>query len=172
MMPSFVRPWLLGLACVGAVAATVGLWIRDRRDADRAREEGSIVVRRSKADVWSRPLTEGRCAITVAHFGGSRARLVRAERDGVIHFAVIESVPRGNPMNTLYQGDWLRSKFGTAETYTIGTFGSARAAAAKASQLCPPALRCLPERPGCETHPKLGNPLEQFGLPLPSVSNW
>lgn len=111
------------------------------------------------------PVSEGRCAIRQAHFGGSRARLVRTRKDGVVHYAVIEFLPRGNPMTANYQGDWLRATYGAAETTTLGYFGSARAALVRAAKLCPPPFRCWPGRAGCGEERAL-SPVEQFASPL------
>jgi hypothetical protein len=109
-------------------------------------------------------VSEGRCRIRQAHFGGSRARLVRADKDGVVDFAVIDFLPRGNPMTANYQGDWLMATYGAAETTTLGYFGSARAALVRAAQLCPPPFRCWPGRAGCGEERAL-SPAELFTGP-------
>lgn len=128
-------------------------------------EDAAQQARRANFEKWNKPLVEGRCAISVARFGGSRARLVRVETGGTVHFAVVESPVRNGPMNPLYQGDWLLSKYGAAPTTTLGTYGSTQAALNRAGQLCPPSLRCLPGRPGCDQTAALPNPLDLFAPP-------
>lgn len=152
---------------LAAVAVTGLLWAHDAKNA-RARVEADASYSSRKPDFerWNRPLGEGRCAIDVARFGGTRARLVRVESNGTIHFAVIEMAARPSPLGALQQGDWLLGKFGTAPTVTLGHFGSTAAALNRASHLCPPALRCLPGRPGCEdVAAKPADPLELFLRP-------
>lgn len=161
---------LLVAVSVPVVAITAVLWARQilapvQDDGDVAR-----AARRERLKTWNTPLEAGRCAISVARFGGVRARLVRAEADGTIHFAVIETAPRPTPLDVLRQGDWLKLKFGPAPTTTLGTYGSTAAALARAGRLCPPRLRCLPGRPGCGAHPALPSPLQMYGpglLPTP-----
>lgn len=147
------------------VIATVGLWVRSAFLAPRHSRDSTDNRYKADFERWNKPLVEGRCAIAVARFGGSRARLVRVETSGTVHFAVVESTVRNGPMNPLYQGDWLRSKYGAAPTTTLGTYGSAQAALNRAGQLCPPALRCLPGRPGCDATETLPNPHDLFARP-------
>lgn len=157
-------------ASIPVVAVSAVLWASSVWQTRR--DEGEIVreVRKARFKLWNTPLDAGRCAISVANFGGGKARLVRAEKDGTIHFAVVESAQRTNPLSALQQGDWLKAQFGTAETTTLGTFISKEAALARAGQLCPPKLRCLPGRPGCKEHPSLPSPFEMFSgtlVPVP-----
>lgn len=155
---------VLGSLC--AVAATVALWVHAWAEAARRAEADARQARRPDFEKWNRPLGEGRCAIAVARFGGMRARLVRVETGGTVHFAVIESAPRNTPLNALQQGDWLRARYGAAPTTTLGTFGSTTAALNRAGLLCPPALRCLPGRPGCEeVVARPMSPLDLFARP-------
>lgn len=154
------------LVSLVAVAATAALWARDASNARARAEADARNARKPDFERWNKPLGEGRCAIDVARFGGTRARLVRVESNGTIHFAVIEMAARTSPLGTLQQGDWLRGKFGAAPTVTLGHFGSTTAALNRAGQLCPPALRCLPGRPGCEeVAVKSSDPLEMFLRP-------
>lgn len=146
---------------VAAVAVTLPLWIAGLRHPPETEFEQQRAIRKARLDLWNKPLSEGRCAIASATFGGGQARLVRTEKDGTVYFAVLEGSPRKVPMNALYQGDWLRAKFGTNETATLGVYRSPELALARASQLCPPRLRCLPGRPGCEATPR-ATPLEIF----------
>ncbi|MDX2203514.1 MAG: hypothetical protein NW223_12255 [Hyphomicrobiaceae bacterium] len=156
-----VVPRILRAASLVAVAVTIPLWIGSLRLDPEDELERQRVLRKARVDLWSRPLTEGRCAISSAIFGAGRARLVRAGKDGTVHFVVLEGSPRKVPMNPLYQGDWLRANFGSAETVTLGTYRSSEMALTRAGQLCPPRLRCLPGRPGCEGGPG-ATPLELF----------
>lgn len=159
-MPEVVQRILRAVSLI-AVAVTVPLWLAQIRLEPETELEQQRAIRKARADIWNNPLSEGRCAIATATFGGGRARLVRVERDGTIHFAVLDTSPRKVPMNALYQGDWLRAHFGNAETVTLGTYRSAEMALARAGQLCPPQLRCLPGRPGCE-NAATASPLELF----------
>lgn len=152
---------VLAALSVAAVAVTVPLWIAGLRHPPETESDRQRAIRKARLDIWNKPLSEGRCAIASATFGGGRARLVRAEKDGTVYFAVLEGSPRKVPMNALYQGDWLRAQFGTAETVTLGIYRSPELALSRASQLCPPRLRCLPGRPGCEATPH-ATPLEIF----------
>jgi len=157
---------LLVAVSMPAVAMTAVLWVRGLQAP--AVDDGDIAraARRERLKIWNTPLDEGRCAISVAPFGGVRARLVRAEHEGTIHFAVIETPPRPTPLDALRQGDWLKMKFGASVTTTLGTYASAAAALARADRLCPPRLRCLPGRPGCQDHPVLPSPLQMYGPAL------
>lgn len=162
-------------ASVPLVAITAVLWASGLRSP--AAEEAEIVRRaqRERLKIWSTPLEDGRCAISVATFGGTRARLVRAEHNGTIHFAVIEAPLKPTPLDILRQGDWLKAKFGVTQTATLGTYATKAAALSTAGRLCPPRLRCLPGRPGCEETPLLPNPMQMYGpslmQPPPSPSN-
>lgn len=167
-----LRPVLI-IATIPLVAITSLLWLRALMTPVRDDGEVARAARRERLKIWNTPLAEGRCAISVAAFGGVRARLVRAERDGTIHFAVIESPPRPTPLDVLRQGDWLKLQFGASPTTTIGTYGSTAAALARAGRLCPARLRCLPGRPGCDMHPALPSPLDMYGpamRTLPAVT--
>lgn len=159
------RGALVLISTLVLVAATVGLWVHTALQAARHESGGARQSRKADFEKWNKPLSEGRCAIAVARFGGGRARLVRVETDGTIHFAVVESAVRNGPMNPLHQGDWLRSKYGAAPTTTLGTYSSTQAALNRAGQLCPPALRCLPGRPGCDRTETLPNPHDLFTRP-------
>jgi hypothetical protein len=161
-MPARLRALLVAVSVL-VVAVTSVLWARSVLAPTRDGDEASTAARRARFKIWNTPLEAGRCAISVAQFGGLRARLVRAEHAGTIHFAVIETPPRPTPLDVLRQGDWLKLKFGDAETTTLGTYGSTKAAMARASRLCPARLRCLPGRPGCADHPVLPNPLQMYG---------
>lgn len=154
---------ILIAASIPIVSVTCILWARTVLSPHRDDGDAARAARRERLKIWNTPLEAGRCAISVAHFGGVRARLVRAEHDGTIHFAVVETPPRPTPLDILRQGDWLKLKFSDAETTTLGTFGSTKAALSRASRLCPPRLRCLPGRPGCGAHPTLPNPMDMYG---------
>lgn len=152
-------------ASAAAVALTLGTWLRGPPPPDPDR-----FARKADFSNWNKPLAEGRCTIDVANFGGGQARLVRVETGGIVHFAVVESARRNSPMNALQQGDWLREKYGDAQTTTLGRFGSTKEALGRAGQLCPLARRCVPGRPGCEELGAPRNPLESFAFPsLPGV---
>lgn len=163
-MHPVVRKALI-VASIPVVAVSAVLWASSVWQTRR--DEGEIVreARKARFKLWNMPLEAGRCAISGADFGGGRARLVRAEKDGTIHFAVLESTQRSDPLAAMQQSDWLKAQFGTAETTTLGTFASKQAALARAGQLCPPKLRCLPGRPGCKEHPPLPSPFEMFPSP-------
>ncbi|RTL63195.1 MAG: hypothetical protein EKK41_23760 [Hyphomicrobiales bacterium] len=148
-MPEAVRRYLVALSMV-AVAVTLPLWLGQLRRPAEDELEQQRAIRKARMEIWNKPLSEGRCVITSATFGGGQARLVRAEKDGIVFYAVLEGSPRKVPMNALYQSDWLRGHFGNAETATLAIYRSPEMALARASQLCPPKLRCLPGRPGCE----------------------
>ena len=166
------RPLLL--ASVLAVAATGFLWAREAGTARTRADADARKTRKPDFERWNKPLGEGRCAIDIARFGGSRARLVRVEKNGTVHFAVIEMAARASPLGALQQGDWLQAKFGSAQTFTLGHFGSTAAALVRAGQLCPPALRCLPGRPGCgELATPPSDPLQLFlRPPAESAPKW
>lgn len=153
-------------ASVPVVAITAVLWVS--QVLAPVQDDGAVAraARRERLKIWNTPLDEGRCAISIAQFSGVRARLVRAEHEGTIHFAVIETPPRPTPLDVLRQGDWLKLKFGATPTTTLGTYGSTAAALSRASRLCPPRLRCLPGRPGCAEHPALPSPLQMYGPAL------
>ncbi len=151
-----------------AVAVTVPLWLQDIKKVPKDELESRQAIRKARLALWNKPLTDGRCAIATAYFGPGFARLVRADKDGTAHYAVLEGGSRKVPMNALYQGDWLRARFGAAETVTLATFKSSAAALARASQLCPPRLRCLPGRPGCDATPPLDALPAMTGLPAAS----
>ena len=163
----YVSRTLLVVVSVALVLLTAAAWTRSQRDPVRLAEDKARADHRQRLKIWNTPLDEGRCAISTASFGGTRARLVRGERDGTIVFAVIEAPARADPLEVLRQGDWLRSKFGAAPTTTLGSFSSKAAALSRAGQLCPPRLRCLPGRPGCSDTPAIPSPMEMYGSPLP-----
>lgn len=169
-MPGHSRTLLV--AATGLLAAiTVGKWISDARSPAHGEEAVARRARQERFKIWNTPLSEGRCAITTVTFGGTRARLVRVAHEGTIHFAVIEAPLKPTPLDVLRQGDWLRAQFGLAETATLGTFGTRAAALSTAGKLCPPRLRCLPGRPGCDT-PNLPDPHKLYGpaVGLPGIS--
>lgn len=171
-MPIGLRTLILALS-VPLVAVTGVLWARSILTPLPEESDVALAARRARMKIWTTPLSDGRCAISVASFGGVRARLVRGERDGTVHFAVVETPKRPTPLDILHQGDWLKLKFGEAPTTTLGTYGSTAAALARAGKLCPPRLRCLPGRPGCRDQPALPNPLHMYGpglLPPPASS--
>lgn len=158
---------VLLLASILVVAVTSAVWIAASNETARRAQERATQSRAPDFQKWNKPLAEGRCAISIARFGGTRVRLVRVETEGTVHYAVIESIARNTPMNGLHQGDWLRSKYGAAPTVTLGTYGSTQAALNRAGQLCPPALRCLPGRPGCaEIAAPTPSPFDLFRQPL------
>lgn len=95
-------------ASVPVVAITAVLWVS--QVLAPVQDDGAVAraARRERLKIWNTPLDEGRCAISIAQFSGVRARLVRAEHQGTIHFAVIETPPRPTPLDVLRQGDWLK----------------------------------------------------------------
>jgi hypothetical protein len=89
-----------------------------------------------------------RCSIFHARFGGPRARLVKVVGDRTNHFVVLD-MQRSNPAIARTQRNWLESRYGDAEVYEVGQFPTPEAALEKASELCPPHLRCWPGDAGC-----------------------
>ena len=103
----------------------------------------------------------GRCAISHARFGSKRAHLVKVMKGDVPNFVVIE-VGKRDPMMAFYRRDWVRSAYGSGEQTWLGEYGSAKAALAKASHLCPPSLRCWPGETGCGPADTLLSPFQMF----------
>lgn len=156
-------------ASLAAVVLTVlaMLFAHDegRLDADEAARR----LLQARLKLWNTPLADGRCAIKVASFGGGRTQLIRAEKDGTIHFAVVEVPTRASLLRP--EIDWLKLQFGTAETALLGAFRSKDAALRRAGLLCPPKLRCLPGRPGCPSEPTVASPVEMFTKTLVSPAS-
>lgn len=109
------------------------------------------------------PAVNGRCAINHARFGGQRAQMYKVTRDGVANYVVMEVGSRRDPLMRFIRNDWLRMAYGEgAERVWLGSFGSSDAALAKAAQLCPPPLRCLPGDADCAVEPRHATPTEIF----------
>lgn len=157
---------LLIFLSLAAVALTVLL--RGPQAMAPDQDEAGRKLRQARLQLWNTPLSTGRCVIEVASFGGGKARLFRAEKDGTVHYAVVETAPRNSLLQP--ERDWLRVQFGTREAALLGAFRSKEAAMGRAGWLCPPRLRCLPGRPGCTAGSDLASPFETFTrtLVLPS----
>ncbi len=140
---------------------TGGQALRERA-ARLAQENAGIASprppQRPVALPWFGP---GRCAIAHAHFGSKRAHLVKVMKGGVPNFVVIE-VGKRDPMMAFYRKDWVRSTYGGGAQTWLGEYGSAKAALAKASHLCPPSLRCWPGEIACGPAETLLSPFQMF----------
>jgi hypothetical protein len=89
-----------------------------------------------------------RCALTHARFGGRRAQLIGVLRGSVRTYVVMEVGKRDPAMRSL-RSTWLKANYGDAEHVWLGEYGSAEAAMARATRLCPADRRCWPGEADC-----------------------
>jgi len=75
------------------------------------------------------------CTIRRATFGGTESALLRVQKDGVMHYIVMD-LPTDNPMAASYQSAWLDANYGSAEPAIVGVFPTVRAAVTTAANLC------------------------------------
>jgi hypothetical protein len=105
----------------------------------------------------------GRCAINHARFGGQRAQMFKVTKDGVANYVVMEVGSRRDPLMRFIRNDWLRMAYGeAAQRIWLGSFSSTDAALARAAELCPPSLRCLPGDAGCAVEARHATPAQIF----------
>jgi hypothetical protein len=124
-------------------------------------EEAPRPAIRSSADAAA-AATE-RCAINHARFGGSRAQMYKVSKDGVANYVVMEVGSKRDPLMRFVRKDWLRVAYGEdAQHVWLGGFGSGDAALARAAELCPPHLRCLPGDAGCAMEARHATPAQVF----------
>ncbi len=75
------------------------------------------------------------CTIRRATFGGSQSALLRVQKDGVLHYIVMD-LPTDNPVVSAQQVAWLDANYGTAEPSIVGVFSTVDAAVSTAANLC------------------------------------
>jgi hypothetical protein len=106
---------------------------------------------------------EGRCAINHARFGGRRAQMYKVIKDGVANYVVMEVGSKRDPLMRFIRNDWLRTAYGeNAERVWLGGFASSEEALARAAELCPPPLRCLPGDEDCAAEARHATPAQVF----------
>jgi hypothetical protein len=104
-----------------------------------------------------------RCAINHARFGGRRAQMYKVIKDGVINYVVMEVGSKRDPLMRFVRKDWLRVAYGEDTQHVwLGGFGSSDAALARAAELCPSHVRCLPGDAGCATEARHATPAQLF----------
>jgi hypothetical protein len=146
------------LAAAGLVALT-GAFALGRRLAEV--EEARQMPARSQADQAA--AAEDRCAINHARFGGQRAQMYKVMKDGVANYVVMEVGSKRDPLMRFIRNDWLRTAYGeTAERVWLGGFSSSEDALARAAELCPPSLRCLPGDEDCAAEARHATPAHVF----------
>jgi hypothetical protein len=147
------------LAAAGLVLLT-GAFAVGRRLAEV--EEPRQVSARSAADRAAAP-AEGRCTINHARFGGQRAQMYKVVKDGVANYVVMEVGSKRDPLMRFIRTDWLRTAYGeNAERVWLGGFASSEDALARAAELCPPPLRCLPGDEECAAEARHATPAQVF----------
>ena len=125
-------------------------------------EEPSRPAGQSPADEAA-AIVADRCAINHARFGGQRAQMFKVTKDGVANYVVLEVSTKRDPLMRFIRNDWLRMAYGeSAERVWLGSFGSSDAALARAAELCPPSLRCLPGDAGCAVEARHATPARIF----------
>jgi hypothetical protein len=87
-----------------------------------------------RAEAPSR-FAEGRCIIKRAVFGGTVSALLKAKKDRVVHYIVLD-LPADNPRMPDYQSNWLEANYGAATPSLVGVYPSVEAAIAQAASLC------------------------------------
>jgi len=104
-----------------------------------------------------------RCAINHARFGGRTAQLYKVVKDGMANYVVMEIGSRRDPLMRFIRNDWLRMAYGeAAQRVWLGSFSSSDAALAKAAELCPPPMRCLPGDEDCAVEARHESPAQIF----------
>jgi hypothetical protein len=154
-----LRPKPLTIAAVAAgclllLTLADAAW-RQGRPGEPRLETGASRSGNAAEPAWER------CAIYHARFGGQRAQLVRAMREGVANFVVLEMGKR-DPVLRVQRTLWLRAAYGEVEHAWLGEFSSAEAAMARAALFCPPALRCWLGEAGCGPKDQLLTPAQAF----------
>jgi len=75
------------------------------------------------------------CTIRRATFGGTESALLRVQKEGVLHYIVLD-LPTDNPLAPSYQSAWLDANYGSAEPSIVGVFPTVAAAVSTAANLC------------------------------------
>ncbi len=75
------------------------------------------------------------CIIRRATFGGTETALLRVQKDGVLHYIVMD-LPADNPAASIQQNAWLDANYGSAEPAVVGVFPTVAAAVGSAANLC------------------------------------
>jgi hypothetical protein len=126
-------------------------------------EEPPRPAAQSPADDATADIATVRCAINHARFGGQRAQMFKVTKDGVANFVVLEVGSKRDPLMRFIRNDWLRMAYGEGSPRAwFGGFDTVDAALAKAAELCPPALRCLPGDAACEVEARHATPAQIF----------
>jgi hypothetical protein len=150
---------LAAIAAAGLVLLT-GAYAFSQRIA-RVEESPRRAVQ-SPADEAA-AIATGRCAINHARFGGQRAQMFKVTKDGVANFVVLEVGSKRDPLMRFVRNDWLRMAYGeAAQRVWLGGFATVDDALAKAAELCPPPLRCLPGDAACALEARHATPAQIF----------
>jgi hypothetical protein len=145
------------LTAAGLVLLT-GAFALSRRPAKLEEPRPTIRVQADEAAP-----AEVRCAINHARFGGPRAQMYKVMRDGVANYVVMDIGSKRDPLMRFISNDWLRTAYGeTAERVWLGGFSSSEDALARAAELCPPPLRCLPGDEDCAAEARHATPAQVF----------
>jgi len=127
-----------------AAAAVLALTLNHALQESWARKGGTVMLPVPSRWDGELDVSDGavrQCAIYHAHFGGSRARLLKIMRADVANYIVMD-VAQGRAFVPRAQIGWLRSAFGGADAAWLGEFASADRALARAADLCPLTMRC------------------------------
>jgi hypothetical protein len=157
--------WLMARPLPVASLAAAGLLLLTGAYAFSERlakvEESPRPAAQSPADAAT--VATARCAINHARFGGQRAQMFKVTKDGVANFVVLEVGSKRDPLMRFIRNDWLRMAYGEdAPRVWLGGFDTVDAALAKAAELCPPPLRCLPGDAACEPEARHATPAQIF----------
>lgn len=75
------------------------------------------------------------CTIRRAVFGGTESALLRVQKEGVVHYVVLD-LPTDDPLAPAHQSMWLDANYGNAEPAVVGVFPTVAAAVTRAANLC------------------------------------
>jgi hypothetical protein len=77
-----------------------------------------------------------RCTITRAVFGGTEAAVLKIKKDRKLHYVVMD-LPTNHPRMPDYQSGWLKAAYGdVSPSAIVGVFPTVDDAVAKAASLC------------------------------------
>jgi hypothetical protein len=155
-----IRPLSIAALVAAALVVLTGVHASSHR-APKV-EDAPPRVRQPAVDEAATP-PGSRCAINHARFGGRRAQMYKVTKNGVANYVVMEIGSRRDPLMRFIRNDWLRMAYGQgAQRVWLGSFSSSEAAVAKAAELCPPPMRCLPGDEGCAVEARHETPAEVF----------